>query len=203
MTTVRRILVVIGTPIAGSLVHALADSYVEGADGAGAEVRVIDLSTQPIPAHPRTRNELRAPRDETDLPLDPQVKEYVDALLWATHVTFVYPQWWGTYPAALKAFIDGTFLANATFRYHPSGKGWDRLLTGRTARLIMTIDSPTWWNRFAYRNASETSLKRAILGYCGIRTTGITRFSEVRHRTDDVRGTWVDTARRLGTRDAS
>ena len=197
-----RILVIVGTPLPDSLVHALADSYVTGAREAGAEVRVVDLARDEIPGHPTERNELRAPRDTNDRPLDLTVAAYVDSLAWAEHVVFVYPQWWGTYPAALKAFVDRVFLANTAFRYRPARKLWDKLLTGRTARVVMTMDSPSFWNRFVYRNAAETSLSRAILGYCGIRTTGITRFAEVRHRSDETRAEWIAQMGKLGEKDA-
>lgn len=199
--TTPRILVIIGTPLQDSLIHALAAAYESGA--AGAEIRVIDLARDEIPGHPTDRNELRAPRNENDLPLDPAVARYVETLAWADHVTFIYPQWWGTYPAALKAFVDRVFLANTAFRYRPAGKLWDKLLTGRTARVVMTMDSPNFWNRLVYRNASETSLSRAILGYCGIRTTGTTRFSEVRHRSDAVRAGWLTQMQALGAKDAA
>ena len=117
-----RILVIVGTPLPDSLVHALADSSVTGAREAGAEVRVVDLARDEIPGHPTERNELRAPRDTNDRPLDLTVAAYVDSLAWAEHVVFVYPQWWGTYPAALKAFVDRVFLANTAFRYRPARK---------------------------------------------------------------------------------
>ncbi|PZU40692.1 MAG: NAD(P)H dehydrogenase [Microbacterium sp.] len=193
-----RILVLIGTPLPDTLTHALAGAYARSAGASGAEVRVIDLAHDPVPEHPRTRNELRMPRTDADVPLDPQVASYIEDVRWADHIAVFYPQWWGTYPAAMKAFIDRVLLSGFAFRYRPAGKLWDRLLTGRTARIVMTMDSPRAWNAFVYRGAAETSLTRAILGYCGIRTRGVTRFAEVRHRTDDTRRGWVDQAARLG-----
>jgi putative NADPH-quinone reductase len=197
-----RILVVIGTPIAGSLNHALASAYVEAARGDGAEVRVVDLANDPIPAHPTSRDELRMPQGDAAAPLDPDVAAYVDDVLWADHLVFFHPQWWGTYPAALKAFIDRVFLSGVAFRYRPKTALSERLLAGRTARIFMTMDSPRLWNRFVYRNAAETSLKTAILAYCGVKTVGISRFSPVRFSEDEQRGRWVVEAGKLGARDA-
>lgn len=201
--TKPRILIVVGTPLPDTLVHALAASYESGVRAGGGEIRLIDLARDPIPAHPRSREQLRAPRGPEDRPLDEEVAGYVEDIHWADHIVLVYPQWWGTYPAALKAFIDRVILSGSAFRYASVGKGWEKLLTGRTARLIMTMDSPRWWNRFIYRNASETSLTRAILGYCGIKTVGVTRFSEVRHREAEIRSRWVDQTRALGEQDAA
>src|SRR5690606_9161602 len=95
----QRILVVIGTPLPATLNHSLAHAYVDAARVGGAEVRVIDLANDPIPAHPRSREELRAPRDERDRALDPEVERYLADVLWAEHIVFFHPQWWGTYPA--------------------------------------------------------------------------------------------------------
>lgn len=198
-----RILVVIGTPLPDTLNHALARSYVDAARAGGAEVRVIDLAVDEIPPHPTDRAQLRAPRTDEDRPLDRLAAEYLGALRWADHLAVFFPQWWGTYPAALKAFIDATFLSNAAFRYRETSALSERLLTGRTARLVMTMDSPRWWNRLAYRNAAETSLRRAVLGYCGIRTTGITRLTPIRFSVDAQRQEWIARTAALGARDAA
>lgn len=198
-----RILVLVGTPIADSLTHSLAASYAAAARAGGAEVRVIDLAVDPIPDHPRHRDELRAPRTASDRPLDPDVARYMDDVRWADHLAIFLPQWWGTVPAALKAFIDRVFLSGFAFRYRDKTAISDKLLTGRTARIVMTMDSPRAWNRLAYRNAAETSLTRATLGYCGVKTTGITRFTPVRFSTDTARTQWLARTAALGARDAS
>lgn len=199
----QRILVLIGTPLPATLNHALARAYIDAARRAGADVRVIDLADDPIPSHPRSREELRAPRDEHDRQLDPEVARYLADVLWAEHLVFFHPQWWGTYPAAMKAFIDRVILSGAAFRYQQTTAVPEKLLTGRTARIVMTMDSPRWWNRFVYRNAAETSLKRAILGYCGVRTIGVTRLSPVRFSDHGVRTDWIGLATQFGRRDAA
>lgn len=198
-----RILVVIGTPLPETLNHALASAYIDAARAGGAEVRVVDLAVDPIPAHPTDRADLRAPRSEADRPLDPTVAAYLDDVLWAQHLVFFHPQWWGTYPAALKAYIDRVFLSNATFRYRERSAISERLLAGRTARIVMTMDSPRFWNRLVYRNAAETSLKRATLAYCGVKTVGITRFTPVRFSDEPARSEWIARVGRLGTTDAA
>ncbi|MFV0434821.1 MAG: NAD(P)H-dependent oxidoreductase [Leucobacter sp.] len=199
----RRILVIVGTPLPATLGHALAHAYVDAARQGGAEVRVVDLASDPVPDHPRSRDELRAPRDEHDRPLAPEVDRYLAEVLWAEHLVFFFPQWWGTYPAALKAFIDRVFLSGAAFKYRQKTALSEKLLAGRTARIVMTMDSPALWNRFVYRNAAETSLKRAILGYCGVKTTGVTRFSPVRFSDETARAAWIARVSDLGSKDAA
>jgi NAD(P)H dehydrogenase (quinone) len=65
------------------------------------------------------------------------------------------------------------------------------------------MDTPRWWNRVVYRNAVETSMKTAILAYCGVKTVGITRFSPVRFSEAELRGRWVTEAAKLSRRDAA
>lgn len=198
----RRILVVIGTPLDDTLTHSLARAYAISAREAGADVRIIDLAVDPIPAHLHSRAQLRAPRTDADLPLDPDVARYLDDVRWAEHLVFVHPQWWGTAPAALKAFIDRVFLSGATFRYRENSPLSERLLAGRTARVVMTMDSPRLWNRLVYRNAAETSLTRATLGYCGVKTVGVTRFTPVRFSDDAARAGWIARVEGLARTDA-
>lgn len=200
----RRLLVIIGTPLPDTLNHALAGAYIDAARAAGAEVRQIDLAHDPIPGHPRSRDQLRAPRpgNDRDLPLDPEVARYLDDVLWADHLAIFHPQWWGTTPAALKAFIDRVFLSGATFRYRERSALSERLLVGRTASIVMTMDSPRFWNRLVYRGAAEASLTRATLGYCGVRTTRISRHTPIRFSDDAARRRWIEAAAKGGRADA-
>ena len=205
MTTASRprILVVIGTPLPDSLNHALASAYVDAARAEGAEVDVIDLAHDPIPDHPRTRGELRAPRDgRDDLPLDEDVAEDLARVEGADEIVLLFPQWWGLYPAALKSWLDRVLLSGAAFTPHAAGRGWDKHLKGRTARIVMTMDSPTWWNRWFYRDAAVTALRNATLWYVGIRTLGVTRVAEVKHSSPAALTRSIARMARLGTADA-
>ncbi|MET4160108.1 NAD(P)H-dependent oxidoreductase [Agromyces sp. PvR057] len=201
-------LVIIGHPTAGSFNHALAEQYTTGLRAASvdawtgdSEVRVIDLAEREFDLLPATRTDLRAPEGDT-AHLEPRIRQFIDEIAWADHLVFFFPQWWGTYPAVLKAFLDRAVLSGTAFRYG-RGQVSTRLLTGKTARIVMTMDSPIAWNRFVYRNAAETSLKRATLAYCGVRTVGITRLTPVRFSTPEKRAAWLESVRRLGATDAA
>ncbi|MDW4573476.1 NAD(P)H-dependent oxidoreductase [Microbacterium sp. M3] len=200
--TAPRILVVIGTPLAASLNHALAHSYADAARAGGAEVRVVDLAEQPALPQPTRREELRLPRDESDVPLLPEVAASVADVEWADHLVFFFPQWWGSYPAALKNWIDRVFVSGFAHRYRPTGRLWDKLLSGRTARIVMTMDSPSFWNAWVYREAAIRSLRNATLEYCGVKVRAVTRLTEVRHRADTDRERWVGGMASLGATDA-
>ncbi|WP_084099472.1 NAD(P)H-dependent oxidoreductase [Demequina sp. NBRC 110051] len=198
-----RIAVIVGHPIAGSLNHALAASYIDAARAAGAEVRVIDLAEpSEATAHPTERSQLRHP-DVGGKELDAATAQAIDTIDWTEHLVFVYPEWWGSAPAVLKGFIDRVFLSGFAFRYRGDGRGWDKLLTGRTARILHTMDSPRWWNRWVYRDSSLWWLRRATLWYTGVRTIGTSVFTPVRGSSAAARERWIAKASALGTADAA
>jgi putative NADPH-quinone reductase len=198
-----RILVVIGTPLPGTLNHALAHSYAESARTAGAEVRIVDLAADPVPGHPSARGEVRMPRTDADSQLAPEIVSYIADVEWADHLAFFFPQWWGSSPAALKTWIDRVFVSGFAYRYRPTGRLWDKLLTGRTARIVMTMDSPAFWNALAYRDSAVRSLRAATLEFCGVRVRGVTRLAEVRHRADADRERWIGGMASFGATDAA
>ncbi|WP_061961500.1 NAD(P)H-dependent oxidoreductase [Demequina flava] len=198
-----RILVVIGHPLPGSLNHALAANYAKEAREAGAAVDIIDLATDPRPGHPEAHADLQAPRDAGDPALTPVVADYVERVRAADHIAFFFPQWWGTYPAVLAEWLNRVILAGESFSYRNKGKGWDKLLTGRTARITMTMDSPSAWNRLMYRDAAIRTLKTATLWYVGIKTIDVTRVAEVRASTLAKRDKAIATAGGQGRADAA
>lgn len=60
---------------------------------------------------------------ETAPILDPQVAEHAAALLRAQIVVFVYPTWWGGFPAILKGWIERVIVPGVGFHFdEPSGK---------------------------------------------------------------------------------
>lgn len=194
------VLVIIGHPRAGSLNHSLAQRYIQTLRDNGHQERditVIDLAQETPELHPESQH-LRAPGGHIEH-LTEQQQRWITAVRNASHIAVFFPQWWGTYPGVLKGFFDLTFVSGAGFVYDnalPHG-----LLKGRTARIVMTMDSPRWWNRLMYRNAAETSLKIAIFRYVGIRVTGITRLTPVRTSTEQKRQQWLDTMAHNAIRD--
>lgn len=197
----KKITVIVGNPYPGSLDHALADSYRRAAEAAGAQVRTIDLALERFVFTAPQKEQLRV--ESADEISDDTVRRMVDDVLWAEHLVFVYPVWWGTYPAALKGFIDRVFISGVAYRYIGSKSGWEKLLKGRTARLLLTMDSPKFWDRLKYRSASENSLRHPILWYCGVKTVGITRYTKVRTSTLEQRSSWLTQSAKVGSRDGA
>lgn len=186
-----KILLINGHPDRESFCSALSQAYKQGAQGAGAEVREInvgDLKFSPNLGH--------GYRKITELEED--LLKAQDSIKWAEHLVFVYPTWWGTMPALLKGFIDRTFLPGFAFKYRDNSPWWDRLLTGRSARMIVTMDAPLWFYWLAYGRPGHNAMKKAILEFCGIKPVKITSIGSVKQSSDKQRAGWLDDVKRLG-----
>jgi len=174
-----------------SLCAALALRYREGALAAGHEVRRLDLAAMAF--DPILRTGYEAPQ-----PLEPGLQEAQAALLWAQHLIFVYPTWWGGMPALLKGFIDRTFQSGFAFKYRSDSPFPDQLLKGRTAELLVTMDSPPWYYRFINGAPGHKQMKRTILAFCGIKPVKVHSLGPVRGSSEAKRQAWLELATRLG-----
>ncbi len=184
MTKPTRILVLDGHPNDESFCRALGEAYERGALKSGAEVRrtvLAHLAFDPI-LHQGFQKRMD---------LEPDLLKAQQDILWADHLVVIHPVWWGTYPALLKGFFDRAFLPGFAFRYRPNSPWWDKLLTGRSGHIIYTVDQPLWYLRFVNGRPSELSLKRMILGFCGIAPIRATGITPIRDSTEAFRTKWI------------
>ncbi|MCB2058179.1 MAG: NAD(P)H-dependent oxidoreductase, partial [Novosphingobium sp.] len=167
-----RCLVIDGYPDSGRLVTALLDGYVAALPG-GTEIdrfAVRDLAFDPV---------LHRGYAE-DQPLEPDLRRLADAVLACDHLVVAFPMWWGAEPAPLKGLLDRLLLPGWAFRYHRDDPMWDRLLAGRSADLIVTMDTPPWYLRLAYGDAVIKRWKRQVLGFTGFKPVRVFRFGPTR-----------------------
>jgi len=187
----KKILIINGHPDKESLCFALAESYKKGADTNGDQcqlVHLIDLKFNPILTYGyRLISEL-----------EPDLLKMQQAILQADHLVFIYPNWWATLPTLLKGFIDRVFLPNFAFKYHEKGPFWDKLLKGKTARLIVTMDTPKWYYWLINRNAGHNAMKIGVLEFCGIKPVKISVFAPVKSSDNAKRQKWLDEVETLG-----
>jgi putative NADPH-quinone reductase/1,4-dihydroxy-2-naphthoate octaprenyltransferase len=179
------VLVINGHPRKNSLSAGFVSAFVSGADHVGINPRIIhvaDLEFEPNVTH--TTPHLQ--RLEKDL------LQAMELIRWAQHIVFIYPTWWGTMPALLKAFIDRVFISGFAFKEIEGGTGYAPLLRGKTAELITTMDTPAVVYNLFYRAPGHNAMKRAILQFCGFQVTGILSFGPVRYSTRSQREKWVE-----------
>ena len=186
-----RITVIHANPDPESFGRALSEAYADAARTARHEVRDIvlsELSFDPILHH--GYREIQ--------PLEPDLIRAQEDIKWAQHLVFQYPTWWGSTPALLKGFLDRVFLPGWAFKFRDNGRLWDKLLAGRSARLIVTMDTPGVYDRLVYRAASRRAMSHAVLRFCGVKPVRVTTFASVKYATPEKRGAWIDQTRSLG-----
>jgi NAD(P)H dehydrogenase (quinone) len=189
----NNILIINAHPDKDSFCGALADSYTTGATATGASCKRInlkDLQFNPILTHGYKQESV----------LEPDLVDAQQKIVDADHLVFVYPNWWGTYPALLKGFLDRAFLPGFAFKYRKNSPWWDKLLKGKSARVLVTMDSPNWYYYFVNKSPGHNSMKTAILGFCGVSPVNITSFGPVKASTEQERSQWLATAEKLGNR---
>lgn len=186
-----KVLLILGHPRRGSFCEALADAYAAGAEAAGVELRRLSLADrgfEPDVLVPSPRDQAR----------EPAIAEAVELVAWAEHLVFVFPTWWGTMPAGLKGFLDRVLMPGFAFEDRDDGEGWDKLLVGKSAHLLTTMDTPPFVYRFIYRAPGLNALGRATLGFCGVSPVRNTIFGPVKPASASQRAEWIDDAHHEG-----
>ena len=188
----KRILVVLGHTNSASFCAALADAYMQGAISAGHHVRFISLAA--ITFNPSLVGGYKGGQTLETCLVDAQRD-----ITWAEHLVFVYPVWWGAMPAILKGFIDRVFLPGFAFKYRDNSvASWDKLLTGRSAHVIVTMDSPPWYYRWMTRMPGHNQMRHAILEYCGIKPVKISSIGSIKGSTAQQREQWIAQVNKYG-----
>ena len=189
----KKILVILGHPDTESLCGALASAYIESATTAGSEVRELQLGD--LKFDPILWNGYNKIQE-----LEPDLIRAQELIKWSDHLVFVYPNWWGAMPALMKGFFDRVFLPGFAFKYREDSAFWDKLLYGRTAHLIVTMDTPPWYYRWIYHRPGHNEMRHTILGFCGIKVAKITEFAIVKNAMPEKREKWINRVKELGSR---
>ena len=185
----KNIAVILGSTDEGSFCASIANEYIKAAERAGHSIKYFKLGE--IEFDPILRNGYKKRQE-----LEPGLAEIQKAILWANHIVLVYPIWWGSLPAILKGMFDRVFLPGYAFKYRENSQLWDKLLKGRSAHAITTMDTPPWYFKLVYCSPAHHQLRRTILGFSGINPVKITSFGPVRYSSESKRAKWLDKVNR-------
>lgn len=187
----KKILLINGHPDKNSFCYAISEAYIKGAKRAGLEIKVIhicDLNFNP--------NLQYGYQKRTDLEQD--LLDAQEMIKWANHLVWVYPVWWASYPAIMKGFLDRTFLPGFAFAKRENSVWWDKLLTNKSARIISTLDQPSWYYWLVYRQPSTNAMKKLTLEFCGIKPVKVTTIGPIRLSKESYRKNWLEKIETLG-----
>jgi putative NADPH-quinone reductase len=189
-----RIAIILGhpDPAGGCYGHALARAYVEGAAAAGHAARVIDVARLEFSV-------LRSAKDwENGVPAA-AIRQAQETIAWAGHLLILYPLWLGSMPALLKAFLEQAFRPGFAIAKADGGRTWQKLLAGKSARIVVTMGMPAFVYRWYFRAHSLKSLERNILRFVGIGPIRETLIGMVETMDDAGRRKWLENLRALGS----
>lgn len=159
----QRILLIQGHPdaVTPHLCHTLAEAYAEGASAAGHEVRWTDVARLDFPL-------LRSQQAWELGTLPATLQTAQDDIAWAEHLVLFFPLWLGDMPALLKGFLEQVARPGFAFSAEGNNPFGRKGLTGRSARVVVTMGMPAMVYRWYFRAHSLKSLERNILGFVGI-----------------------------------
>ena len=186
----KKVLVLSANPKKDSFAGHLADSYVASASK-NFDVQLFKLA---------------------DMAFDPNLSEgfedgqflekplvlFQEALKWCDHLVIITPIWWGTLPAKLKGLIDRTFLPGFAFQYEEGKAFPKKLLPGKTARIVMTMDTPPWYYRWVQRAPAVHQLNITTLKFVGFTSVKSMMVGPVISSTELARNQWIASVSRLG-----
>jgi NAD(P)H dehydrogenase (quinone) len=197
---VKRVFIWVGHPKAGSLCEGLADAYQAAAERSGCELRRMNLSAMSFDIAGFTG--YGGGHNNAMPPLELDLEAWQESVAWADHLLFVHPYWWGAMPAKAKAVLDRALAPGFGFQYRGKGLDWDKLLTGKTADVIITSDTPPLIDRLIYRKPGRRVIKNQVLEFCGVEAKQLVQFGPVKAASRKKIGKWLQRAKQMGAKAA-
>lgn len=192
----KRILLIQGHPDASQrhFGHALEEVYARGAIAGGHEIRKINVATIDFPC-------LRSQHEWEHAPVPVALEPAQHAIKWAEHIVLFFPLWLGDMPALLKGFLEQVARPGFAFSREGTNPLANKGLTGRTARVVVTMGMPALVYRWYFRAHSMRSLERNILGFVGIAPVNETLIGMIANMQPEKASKWLKKMEKLG-RDA-
>jgi putative NADPH-quinone reductase len=163
--------------------HALTSAYAAGARAGGHTVQVIEVAKLGFPL-------LRTSEDFENGTAPDVIRASQQVVQGADHVVILYPLWLGSMPALLKGFIEQLFRPGFAFAYATRGFP-KKLLSGKSAHIIVTMGMPGFFYRWYYRAHSLKSLERNVLSFVGIKPVRATVIGMIGDKKSAKRQGWL------------
>lgn len=189
----KRTVIINGHPDQQSFNHALSNAYLQGAQEASGNISQINISD--LDFNPNLQYGFRQRME-----LEPDLTYALDKIKEADHLVWVFPMWWYGIPAIMKGFIDRVFLPGIAFAYEKKNVFPKKLLKGKTARIIVTADTPRWYDYLFMKSPALNQFKKGTLHFCGIRPVKVTYIAPIKGSSEKFRQKQLAKVQRLGLR---
>lgn len=182
----KRVLVVYCHPNPKSFTRAVFEAALAGLSNAACEVQTLDLYAvefDPV----LVVNEVHRRRDLDKVEYTARFRQQIT---WADAIIFVYPVWWGGFPAVLKGYIDRTFVSGLAYSFanKPDATFPEGLMRGKSAHFFYTLDSPAL---VAFLDPGWFSNYFTVFRYCGFGPVSRHYLSRLKRTTPEQRTRWL------------
>lgn len=191
----KKILIINGHPNPESFNAALVAAYKHAILNQNVEVKVLnihELDFEPSLTYGYTKR----------MELEADIVKSQELISWADQMVWFHPVWWGGLPALTKGFIDRVFTPGFAFKYRENSVWWDKLLSGKTARIITTLDQPAFYYRMMFGRPSVNQLKKSTLQFCGVKPVKVSYFGPIRNSSLEQRAKMLLEVGKLAQKDA-
>ncbi|MEG0852013.1 MAG: NAD(P)H-dependent oxidoreductase, partial [Flavobacterium sp.] len=84
------------------------------------------------------------------------------------------------------------------FQYRENSVWWDKLLKGKTAHIITTLDQPGWYYRLFFGRPSVNQLKKSTLEFCGVKPVKVSYIGIIKTAKESQRNKWLEKVYNFG-----
>ncbi|MFO0550769.1 MAG: NAD(P)H-dependent oxidoreductase [Polyangiaceae bacterium] len=182
-----RVVLIVCHPNPKSYTHAVFEAVKSGLAKTSCDVESVDLYAEgfdPVLVVDETRR-------RRDLDKVEYTRKHRELLGACDAVVFVYPVWWGGFPAMLKGYIDRVFVSGLTYSFHGLPKDAvlpQGLMKGRAAYFFYTLDSP---ELVALLDPGWLSNVVSVFRYCGFSVVKRHYLARLKLRSQAERERWL------------
>ncbi len=182
-----KVVIVYCHPNLKSFTSSVCQAVQKGLTESGCPFEVVDLYAENFDPVLIVNEEHR----RRDLDSVSYTKGYREQITNAHTLIFVYPVWWGGFPALLKGFIDRVFVSGVTYSFsgkHRKAVFPNGLMKGKDAHFFYTLDSPLI---VAMLDPGWFSNYFTVFKYCGFQQVRRYYLSRLKLTDEQQRTEWL------------
>ena len=167
----NKILLIVAHPKEDSFSFAMAKKYKDTKEELGHSVEILDLYRD-------DNQQVFFTYEDANSIKSTEMTYYQEKIQSSNELVFVFPYWWGSYPAILHNFIDWNFSKGFAFEYvnsRPKG-----LLIDKSITVFTTTGAPTFIYTITGANRRlKNTFKAQVVNFCGMKLSSFNIYGGV------------------------